>query len=483
MPVSSADPPRVVLRADASPQMGLGHVTRSLALARRLADDGWSVWFLGSGVPAEVAHEAGIDVVEVAEGALGIPVPAGQSEAGSPDLVVVDGYHFGAEVFAELERASIPYAVIDDGGATLGRRPIAVVDQNPHADPAAYRHLEGSPRLLLGADHVLVRRSVAEAGRQPSDRTSGAVFVVFGGSDTRGLTVEVTSALAGEGWDVRAAVGPVHADRRAVVDALDAADGVTVIEPSAYVDELAAAHVAVVSVGTTMWEAAHLATPTVAIVVADNQRLPGAAALDDGLVRNVLEAGPDLVARLVPEVAAVLSEPAADNSQRLADGSGRVAAALLDSIAGGVRLRAADAPDARFLFELRTDPDVASWSFRPTPTWDEHVAWLDAVLPDPERRLFVVELGHVPIGQVRIDDLGAEREISVALVPSWRGRGLARPTIGAAVASVDDGCDVIARVRPGNSRSVASFAAVGFVCESTGADEIVMRRRAGVSAR
>jgi len=97
---------------------------------------------------------------------------------------------------------------------------------------------------------------------------------------------------------------------------------------------------------------------------------------------------------------------------------------------------------------------------------DEHAAWLEGVLADPDRQLLVCELDDAPIGQVRFDRLKEGRfEISVSLAGEARGRGLSSRLIALAVSYLRESSPdavVEAHVRPGNHRSLAAFQAAGF---------------------
>ncbi len=469
---ASTDGRRVVLRADGGAAIGLGHVMRSLTLGRELADAGWSVTFCGSGLPDPGTAPSAIEVVAttpVADAAAVLRL--------APDLVVVDGYHFTAEFFAALERHGVPHVVIDDNGDTPARRPIAVVNQNPHASEDMYGHLDGQPLLLLGLEYALVRREVVAAARERGDRRPGRVFVGFGGSDPCGLTEPVARALAASDLEVVVAIGPAHPDRAAVVAALDD-ERITVAEPSEYVAALAGSAVAVLGAGSSIWESRCLGVPTVAVVVADNQLRPATSALEQGLVHAVLPADDRLLDALPATVAGLAGAEPPDAAPSC-DGARRVAAALAGLPTARVELRAATVEDAEFLFALRTDPEVDRHSFGPAPTWPDHLDWLRATLADDRSRLMIAEQRGEPVGQVRLDRGDAEDELSIALVEQRRGCGLGPLVIEAASALADG--DVVARIATGNERSIAAFGRAGFFPETGsggGADEVVVLRRA-----
>ncbi len=130
-------------------------------------------------------------------------------------------------------------------------------------------------------------------------------------------------------------------------------------------------------------------------------------------------------------------------------------------------LRPASEADAERLREWRNDPDTraASRSTAEVGT-EEHVAWLTAVLADPDRQLLICEREGEPVGQVRFDRLAEDRyEISIALAPAARGQGLSSPLIALAAEQLrasHPNAEVEAHVREDNAPSLAAFRRAGF---------------------
>ena len=461
---------RVVVCADASPQMGLGHAMRSIALAQELTAFGCSTTVCGVGVPADLL------------GSASLVVPPSAADAATvaslhPDLVVVDGYHFDERFFATLDEYGIRYGVIDDNGDTPALRSVVVVNQNPHAGPAMYDHMTAAPLLLLGTRFALLRAEIIEAARRVPGRRPGTVFVAFGGSDPRGLTAPVALRLASEGLEVRVAVGPAHPDRASLVSSLGAEPGVTVTAPADYATELAAAGVAVLGAGSSLLEAACLRTPAIAVIVAENQRQLASACLDQGLVSRVLDADQlQRVDAIAEAVAGAVREPMATPGPGAVSGTGaRLAAeSIADLIAPPVRLRPATIDDAAFMFALRTDGEVQRRSFHAAPTWEDHLVWFRSALDDAARRLFVIECESVPVGQIRLDAVADHEVVSLAITEAARGRGVGRRALRA-VSSIATH-DLVAHIQPDNTRSITAFSNAGFVVEAASGEEVVMRR-------
>lgn len=138
----------------------------------------------------------------------------------------------------------------------------------------------------------------------------------------------------------------------------------------------------------------------------------------------------------------------------------------------GVRLRSASLEDAAFLRRLRNDPITRAMSFRTSEvTRDEHLAWLRARLAsrDATTKLWVALLGdrgsERRMGQVRldVDPRGARAEISLAIAPRFRGRGLAVPLLCRALKHVPSSIErVLARIRVENTASLSAFRRAGF---------------------
>jgi spore coat polysaccharide biosynthesis predicted glycosyltransferase SpsG len=203
------------------------------------------------------------------------------------NIVVVDGYEFSREFFAVLELSDTSFAVIDDNAETNAHSPSAVINQNPHATASMYSHMQGNPKLLLGLQYAMVRKEVREVAAVQLPTHEGEVFVAMGGADFLGLTAPIVEALAETGLQIRVAVGHANTQREQVKKLADQHGQVTLIEQHDYVSSLASAHVAVLAAGSSLWEACAVGTPSIGLVVADNQAASANAAAKLGFTRVV----------------------------------------------------------------------------------------------------------------------------------------------------------------------------------------------------
>jgi RimJ/RimL family protein N-acetyltransferase len=148
------------------------------------------------------------------------------------------------------------------------------------------------------------------------------------------------------------------------------------------------------------------------------------------------------------------------------------------------RLDFHDPRDAAFLYALRREPVVAAAMFGPPPeTLEDHQRWLAKVRMYLGTVLHIVQLkgpgaGWWDAGWLRFTvcpkEPGRPVDVSVALAPWARGRGLAAAVLAPACAALDaqrrsvtagpwKGAGPLrARIKPENAASRASFARAGF---------------------
>jgi spore coat polysaccharide biosynthesis predicted glycosyltransferase SpsG len=262
---------------------------RSLSLGEALLDEGFGVELVSFELAPtlqSLATSCGIEVVEPS------CAPRSSEDAQfvlerNAAIVVVDGYEFSREFFAVLEASSTPFAVIDDNAETNAQSPSTVINQNPHASASLYVHLQGKPKMLLGLQYAMVRKEVREVAAMNLPSREGEVFVAMGGADFLGLTAPIVEALAETGLQIRVAVGHANSQRAHIQKLADQLGNVTLIEQQDYVSNLASAHVAVLAAGSSLWEACAVGTPSIGLVVADNQFASANAAKKLGFTRVV----------------------------------------------------------------------------------------------------------------------------------------------------------------------------------------------------
>ena len=133
-------------------------------------------------------------------------------------------------------------------------------------------------------------------------------------------------------------------------------------------------------------------------------------------------------------------------------------------------LRHADMRDADILLQWRNDPAMVSNSISEMPVEaDQHLAWFERVMADPESVLMIGETDGTRIGMVRVDlaetEVGTSGTVSINIAPEARGQGYGRALLGRAISQLEDKVSVFhASVLNANISSQRLFESLQFVC-------------------
>jgi UDP-2,4-diacetamido-2,4,6-trideoxy-beta-L-altropyranose hydrolase len=281
----------LLLRADASAEIGTGHVMRCLALAQAwMADGGTAVFLVHSCPYALVARLRGEGCHVVQLGAEpGTAADAAETAAAAAhhgaEWVAVDGYTFDAHYQDSLIESGCRLLFIDDYGHADRYPADIVLNQNLYASASMYPARSSGTRLLLGTKYALLRQELlghrTDAARSPD---SLHVLVTLGGGDPDNATATVLDALAGlpGGLRVSVCIGGAnpHIDQLRDIAAHADHDIAFLRNVANMADLMVQADIAVSAGGSTCWELCYFGVPTLIVVIADNQR-PIAAALAD----------------------------------------------------------------------------------------------------------------------------------------------------------------------------------------------------------
>ncbi|HZR56175.1 MAG TPA: UDP-2,4-diacetamido-2,4,6-trideoxy-beta-L-altropyranose hydrolase [Terriglobales bacterium] len=270
----------LLIRADASIEMGTGHVMRCLALAQAWQDAGGDVIFCQTQSTLLLDHSLrseGIVVVPLA-------VRAGTQEdaiqtievahACNAQWLVVDGYHFSTGYQKYLRDHGVKVLFIDDTGVCDRYSADLVVNQNIDASESFYPQCE-SGQLLLGPQYILLRRQFSswKNWKRNTGPTVRRVLVTMGGSDPHNLTEMVIGALPPLNLEVIAVVGASnpHLDSLLKARSQLASNIEFRTNVSEMADLMAWADIAVSAGGGTCYELIFFQVPTILITGVDNQ--------------------------------------------------------------------------------------------------------------------------------------------------------------------------------------------------------------------
>jgi UDP-2,4-diacetamido-2,4,6-trideoxy-beta-L-altropyranose hydrolase len=492
--------PQIVFRCDASNQIGGGHAMRCLTLANALSETGAKATFVAASMLYAIKKritDAGHEFQRI-PASPEMPRPDGKWEepplsedsqladakatgaaVGHSDWLVVDHYlldfrwHTAARSFAD-------HILVIDDLANRSYDGDVLLDQTFGRSAEDYRSLvTDGCRILAGSQYAILRPEFARERpaaleRRKAGGRADRILVSMGTMDPEGLTariVEEVLAVAPE-CAIDVVLGPQAASLARVRDTAMRHTKVLLHMNTERMAELMRdADLAIGAAGMTSWERCCLGLPSVALVLAENQR-NGASTLDAaGAVIAV-----DRASAVAPAVGKLLGDP--EQSARMsaacfaiADGSG--AARVLEDIVGRenmsshhLEVRRARKTDIEPLWLWRNDLLMRSMAKAPDAiTWADHERWFNRVFDDTESELYIVELSGEPAAMVRFDRDDNRALVSINVAPQLRGRGIGKAALASTCRDFEEAhpeATLWAEVRHENMASKLAFRAAGF---------------------
>lgn len=351
---------RVLFRADASLQIGTGHVMRCLTLADALRERGADCYFICRCHPGNLMNEieqrgfgvavlphngkwTGTDTTQPAHAAwLGEDweTDAEQTKVGVggtvADWLIVDHYALDARWECALAPQYRKLMVIDD----LADRPHAcdlLLDQTFGRDASDYHSLvPAGCHLLCGSQYALLRPEFAALRTHSLQRRARPVLrellITMGGVDKYNATGQVLQALR---------TCPLPADCRitvimgATAPWLDAvrkqAQGMpwptrVLVSVSHMAQWMADSDLAIGAAGATSWERCCLGIPTIMLVLAENQCKVAQGLEQSGAAKSI-KLGQNATTQLMEMLRLLIDDPAqllqmSECAASIVDGSG-----------------------------------------------------------------------------------------------------------------------------------------------------------------
>lgn len=247
-------------------EIGVGHLTRCLALCQAFESRGFQTRVLAEGPGARLPAGCAVEMVD-------------WQVADADDLrvlrdcatVIIDSR---VAALHQIERiASIcPNVVVIDDSVRHRYRSGLVVDWTIDAEQFAYRPRNLGVSYLLGTRYCVLRPEFSAFHGRGATESLKNVLVTFGGSDVRGLTEPVLEALLRRFPDLHchAVLGRLRPEHGRLRSA-----GVTYyadLSAARMRDLMRSCDIAVCSGGQTLYEMASQALPAIAICAAEDQR-------------------------------------------------------------------------------------------------------------------------------------------------------------------------------------------------------------------
>ncbi len=291
----------LLIRTDASAEIGAGHLMRCLALAQAWQEKRGGVIFVTTEKPPieNRLKEERFEVVGLSSVERGSLEDAKQFSAlatqKNANWVVLDGYAFNAAYQKEIKAAGHRLLVIDDNSEEKHYYADFILNQNLYAHEALYEGKKGpSTRLLLGTDYALLRKEFLkwQTWKREIPKRACKLLMTLGGGNSLPFALEALRNLQNhkiKNLEIILVTGLTGSNEKELQIALK--NFPSKISLKSHIPDLsewmAWADVAISAGGTTCWELAFMGVPTITIILADNQEKNAQELAESGVSVNL----------------------------------------------------------------------------------------------------------------------------------------------------------------------------------------------------
>ena len=298
---------RWVIRADASLHIGSGHVMRCLTLAQQIRAHGDAdVSFICRDTPGHLAglirgHGYAVTLMPAGTHSFSWQLDAGQVlNSLGPDTIdwlIVDHYDLDSR-WETMLRAKATHILAIDDMADRTHDCNALLDQNYRLN-LEHRYdglLPEGCTALLGPRYLLLRPEFINARKtlQRDFSKVSRILVNFGGTDEPNmslLAIRAIQSLQRSGLLVDVVIGQTNPHQTVLRHEISQLPGCTLhVQTQRMAELVCAADIAIGASGSSTWERCSLGLPTLALVLADNQREAAGELGEAGIIVNLGEA-------------------------------------------------------------------------------------------------------------------------------------------------------------------------------------------------
>jgi UDP-2,4-diacetamido-2,4,6-trideoxy-beta-L-altropyranose hydrolase len=335
----------VVFRADASLEIGTGHIKRCLTLATALKERGAECQFISrehtynllpmirnqgfevvtlplpverssESIPSEdalLAHANWLGVSQEEDARQCVDI-LGDTQ---PDWLVVDHYSLDVKWQSILTSRCRKLMVIDDLADRFHICDL-LLDQNWFAEETDTRYDSIIPEKctrLLGPQFSLLGAEYARASLVTSQRDGNVrrILVFLGGSDSSNQTAKVTHALMLPKFanlTIDVVIGVNHPNSDDIKKLIELRPNVSLYcDLPSLADLMARADLMISGGGATSWERMALGLPAIVISIAENQTATNQAMMDAGYINFIGEKERVTVGKIAGAVSQCLANP------------------------------------------------------------------------------------------------------------------------------------------------------------------------------
>jgi spore coat polysaccharide biosynthesis predicted glycosyltransferase SpsG/RimJ/RimL family protein N-acetyltransferase len=394
------------------------------------------------------------------------------------DVVIVDSYKAELEIYSEITKLT-KYPVFIDDNLRLDYPVGTILNGTINAENLPYTKTE-KHNFLLDSKYIPIRKEFWNVPENTINAEIKELLITFGGQDIRNLTLSVSKAISeifpelkqkivlGKGFGNKEEIENLKKKNVEIIRHPDAGK---------MRDLMLSSDITITAAGQTLYELAVTGSPSIAVMVAGNQKINLIQWKESGFINSILSYEyKGLTDKIVDDIRKLMNhderKKISEIGKSKVDGQGarRVIQYLIDKSCRsfGFYLRKVVPEDSKQIFELSNDPEVRNNSInRNKIKWEDHQNWFTQKLKN-NNYIILLALDRKDnfIGQVRFEIEKDKATVSISIMKDFRGKGFSKNLLV-------NGCKylfnyreslnkILAYIRPENRASIKGFDSAGF---------------------
>lgn len=277
---------KIAIRADGGTNIGMGHIMRTLVLAKELSKIHDVFYICRVDKLLSEKYRIGIEKVK-SQGFIvrtiredSILIDLKDIEA---DLLITDSYDVDGKYFDETKRMFNKTAYIDDMNLYYFNVDF-LINQNIDSVDFAYK-VNTDTKILIGSDYIMLREEFSGISEKYIKEEVKDIMITMGGGDPHHITEQILDYVKMLEYNFHIAVGPSFEKDNYLKDFENSK--VRLHYNASMYEIMQSSDIAVSACGSTLYELAVCGVPTLGLIVVDNQQGIAKKMDELGMIKNM----------------------------------------------------------------------------------------------------------------------------------------------------------------------------------------------------
>lgn len=277
---------KIAIRADGGANIGMGHIMRTLVLAKELSKIHYVFYICRVDNPLSEKYRIGIEKVK----SQGFIVKTIREDFTlrdlrgiKADLLITDSYDVDENYFDETKKMFNQTAYIDDMNLYYFNVDF-LINQNIDSLDFEYR-VNNDTKLLIGSNYIMLRDEFRAVSEKYIKEKVNDIMITVGGADPHHITEQILEYVKMLNYNFHIVVGPSF-DKNNSLKNFETSKIRFYYNANMY-EIMQKCDIAISACGSTLYELAISGISTLGIIVADNQQGIAYKMSEMGIIKNI----------------------------------------------------------------------------------------------------------------------------------------------------------------------------------------------------